>query len=125
MKLLAKYKIILIVVTTSVPSMLFAQSGGGGGGCGGGGTGIQNPISFCTFGAFIAAILDIVVTIGIPIAAIFIIYAGFLFVTARGNEQQLEKAKSALIAAIIGTAVLLGASVLANAIDATIQGITP
>jgi len=87
--------------------------------------GIQNPIAYNSFGAFVSAILDIIITIGIPIAAIFIIYAGFLFVTARGSEDQLKKAKSALVAAIIGTAILLGAKVFADAIDATIQSITP
>jgi len=68
----------------------------------------------------IEKILEVVVQIGTPIAVLFIIYAGFLFVTAQGNETKITKAKNAFTWAIIGTAVLLGAWVLAVAIEGTI-----
>ena len=37
------------------------------------------------------------------------IYGGFLWMTARGNEQQVEKAKEVIIASIIGLIIVLGA----------------
>lgn len=59
-----------------------------------------------------------------PIAAIvvvfYIIYAGFLFVSSRGNEEKLSVAKRALLHAIIGAAILLGALTIAKAIQGTI-----
>jgi len=70
---------------------------------------------------FIFAILRIVVLIGIPIAVFFVIYAGFLFVTARGSDEQLNKAKKAFFWALIGSAVLLGAWVLAKAVEGTLM----
>ena len=69
---------------------------------------------------FIGKVLEVVVQIGTPIAVLFIIYAGFLFVTAQGNETKVTKAKVAFTWAIVGTAVLLGAWVLAVAIEGTI-----
>lgn len=111
------------ITIVALPFIASAQGTGTGGGSTGGG--LQNPIAYNSFSAFIAAILNIVIAIGIPIAAVFIIYAGFLFVTARGNEAQLAKAKTALVWAIVGTAILLGANVLANGINATIQSIQP
>lgn len=59
-----------------------------------------------------------------PIAAIvvvfYIIYAGFLFVKSRGNEEELKVAKLALRHAVIGAAVLLGALTIATAIQGTL-----
>jgi len=52
---------------------------------------------------------------------LMIIYSGFLFVTARGDEQQITRAKNTFFWAIVGGAVLLGAEVLANAIVGTLS----
>ncbi len=40
---------------------------------------------------------------------ILMIYGGFLWMTARGNEQQVEKAKELIIAATIGLIIILAA----------------
>ncbi len=59
-----------------------------------------------------------------PIAAIivvfYIIYAGFLFVKSRGNQEELTIAKRALLHAVIGAAILLGALTIATAIQGTL-----
>jgi len=90
-----------------------------------GGSTLQNPLKdISSFGDLIAAILDIVVKIGMPIAVLFIIYSGFLFVTAQGSEEKLKKAKTSLLYTVLGTAILLGASVLANAIGSTIESLS-
>lgn len=84
---------------------------------------IENPITPDTLENFIKAILDIVLTIGIPIVALAIIYSGFLFVTAQGNEEKLTTAKKTFLFVIVGAAILLGAWVLAQAIGGTIEDI--
>ncbi|MBI4120989.1 MAG: hypothetical protein HY457_01915 [Parcubacteria group bacterium] len=86
---------------------------------------LENPLrsDISTLPQLVEAILEIVVLIGTPVAALFIIYSGFLFVTARGDETRLKTAKKAFYGAVIGTALLLGAWVLAQAIGATIQEI--
>lgn len=72
----------------------------------------------------IAKILEVVVLVGTPIAVLFIIYSGFLFVTARGNDEKITKAKRALTWTIIGTAILIGAQVIATVLGGTIEQIT-
>lgn len=84
-----------------------------------------NPIGFGSFMEFVNAILGVVMKIGIPVAAMFIIYSGFLFVKAQGNEAELTKAKSAFTYAVIGTAILLGAWLLAQGISSTIDSLRP
>lgn len=81
---------------------------------------LQNPLKVKTIYAFIEQILDIVFKIGTVVAIFFIIYTGFLFVTAQGNETKLATARKAFLYTIIGTALLLGAWVLATAIEGTI-----
>jgi hypothetical protein len=81
---------------------------------------LPNPIEANTFQELVEALLEIVVAIGTPIAILAIIYSGFLFVKARGNSEELVKAKTALMWTIVGVVVLLGARLLATVISETI-----
>ena len=84
---------------------------------------LPNPIKAASFQALIEKILRIVIDIGVPVATLFIIYSGFLFVKAQGNPEKLKEAKETFFWTIIGTAVLLGAWVLAQAIKGTIDSL--
>ncbi len=82
---------------------------------------LQSPLKdFGGISGLIAKILDILVLIGTPIAAIFIMYAGFMYVTAKGDATQVKNATEALKWAVVGTAVLIGASVISGLIAGTI-----
>jgi phosphoglycerol transferase MdoB-like AlkP superfamily enzyme len=48
-------------------------------------------------------------TILLALAAIFLIWAGFLYVTAAGSEDTLRKSRGMLVNALIGVAIALGA----------------
>lgn len=87
------------------------------------GSGLSNPISYNNIMDFVQAILQVVLKIGIPVAAMFIIYSGFLFVKAQGNEKELAEAKKAFTYAVIGTAILLGSWLLAQGIASTINSL--
>ncbi len=86
---------------------------------------ITNPLSsnISSIPAFIETLLNIVLTIGVPIIMLAIIYCGFLFVKARGNSEDLTKAKKALMYTLIGAVLVLGSWVLANAIKGTVDDI--
>jgi hypothetical protein len=71
----------------------------------------------------VARLLTIIVTIGVPLIALAIIYAGFKFVTAQGNPEKLEEAKKNLLWIIVGAAILLSAYAIAQGIEATISDI--
>lgn len=77
---------------------------------------ITNPIKANTFAKLIEEITKIILNVGLPLAAIMIIYSGFLFVTAGGKDEQLKKARQNFYWAIIGAAVIIGARVIAGAV---------
>lgn len=121
-KIFNLYKKATILFLTFAPSFIAMAARDGVSAGGGSFSGkLDNPISVGSFPDFIALLLKIAVQIGFPVAVLFIIYSGFLFVKAQGNEKELETAKKALTWTIIGTAVLLGASVLSYAIQNTIN----
>ena len=82
---------------------------------------LQNPTSFTTIAQFIRGALDAVVAIGLPIISLFMVYAGFMYVKARGNPEQLSKAHQNFLYVIIGTILILGAWVLATLIGGTVS----
>lgn len=84
---------------------------------------LDNPLIFNSIPEFITAVLDIVLIIVVPLIAVFVMYAGFLFVSAQGNEAQITKAKSVLLWTMIGAAVALGAKILSAAIQGTINSL--
>ncbi len=85
---------------------------------------IKNPFKAGVGDSLYVLIKNIVDKIILPVGGVLcvlaFIYAGFLYVTARGEEKQITKANATLLYATIGTAVLLGSWVLANAICKTI-----
>ncbi len=85
---------------------------------------IQNPLKgdVKDVDSFLRLIInEIILPIGAVIAVIMIIYAGFLYVTAGGNESKIAKAHQALLYGVVGAAILLGAWVIANAIGGTVK----
>jgi len=85
---------------------------------------ITNPLpGIATFYDFIKQVLSIIVRVGLPVAAIFLVYSGFQFLTAQGDTEKLKTAKHSFVWAVVGTAVLLGAWVLAAAIEGTVNAI--
>ena len=85
----------------------------------------ENPLksSLSTVAGFTEALLKAAVYILFPLAVVFIVYSGFLFVTAQGNSDQLAKAKTNFLWTVIGVALLLGAWALAVLIEGTIDPI--
>jgi len=84
---------------------------------------LDNPLGGGTpdIQSFISKILGIIADIGLPIAVLFIIYSGFLFVKAQGKPEEINKARSAFLWAVIGALVLLGAQAIGDAIGGTIN----
>lgn len=84
-------------------------------------SGLRNPIKAENFGQLVDIIADIVLQIGGVVAVIFIIWSGFLFVTAGGSDEKITKAKNTFMWTIVGVAVLLGAKVIASAVVGFIE----
>ena len=75
---------------------------------------LDNPIKVTTIEGLLEAILNIVIVLATPIIIFFIIYAGFLYATARGNAEQIKQATNALTYAIIGGVIILGSVAIAT-----------
>ncbi len=87
---------------------------------------LENPLAgnIDSIPALVKSLLNIVLIIGTPLVALAIIFAGFMLVAAQGNPEKLQKARQALLWAIVGGAVLLGAYVIAQAIGGTVEQLT-
>ncbi|OGZ30816.1 MAG: hypothetical protein A2931_01795 [Candidatus Niyogibacteria bacterium RIFCSPLOWO2_01_FULL_45_48] len=84
---------------------------------------LKNPLKAENFGQVVESLARAITAIGIPLAAIFIIYSGFLFVSARGSEEQLKKAKTTFFWTMVGTLLIVGAWAIATAINQFAQGL--
>lgn len=78
---------------------------------------LVNPLRVDSLEGLLVAILNILIVLAVPIIVFFIIYAGFLYVTARGNAQQVEQATRALTYAVIGGVLILGAVAIAEIVQ--------
>ncbi len=121
--IMARIKFLfLIVFSTFLPFVVGAQQP-----LGGGGVKLKNPFAgeIETLPKFVEVLAtNVVLPIGSVVVVLFIIYSGYLFVTAQGNPAKLETAKSAFLYACIGALVLLGAFTIAQVINNTILQIT-
>ena len=87
---------------------------------------LNNPFNsqFSSIPAFIAGALKALAIIALPIVTLFLVISGFYFVTAQGNQQKLETAKTNFFYVVIGTLLILGAWIIATLIAGTINQLT-
>jgi len=85
---------------------------------------IANPLKVNSIQCFISVALNFVVDLLAIAAVLYIMWAGFLFVKAQGNPDELKTAKLALLHALIGTAIVLGAWGLATVVANTVNKVT-
>jgi hypothetical protein len=80
-----------------------------------------NPLEVDSLDKFLLAIIDVILVFALPIIIFFIMYAGFLFATARGDTSQIEKAKGALLWSVVGGVIVLGAKLIVEVIQGTVS----
>ncbi len=128
-KALHIFVIVAILCALFTPFLALAQGATfqpGGTGSSSGCTGnncLQNPLQGSgTNNIFqlLAKILDIVIKLGIPIAVLFIVWAGFKFVTAQGSEDKLKEAKKNLAYTLLGIAIFIASALLVKIIEGTL-----
>jgi len=90
---------------------------------GNGSSALRNPLAVDSVSELVKAVAEVVMKIGFMVAVVFIIYSGFLYVSARGSEEKLKKAHETFTWTIIGTAVILGAWTIAIVIESTIKSL--
>ncbi len=68
------------------------------------------------------SLLGVATSVGLAAAALFLAWAGFLYMTAGGSPRRMESAKDAAFAAIGGLAVVLLARTIAELVKNAIPG---
>jgi hypothetical protein len=85
---------------------------------------LEDPLGGnATIESLLLKLFEIIMYVGIPVVAFFIIWSGFMFVTAQGNAEKLETARQRLLWTIIGAILLLGAWTISQAIKGTVEDI--
>ncbi len=83
--------------------------------------GLTNPLNnINSLPEFLNKILEAVVQLGTIVLILAIVYVGFLFVVAQGNEEKIKSARGALFWTVIGGLVLLGAQTIGMVISSTV-----
>ena len=111
----ATVALLILGAVLYMPGVAFAKIGGDGV--------FQNPLRFNSVQELLDGAFKLVAYIGAIAAIFFFIYAGFLYVTAGGDEPKLKKAHATFINTAIGTAILLGTSLIVSIISGTIDAI--
>ena len=124
---------LITLLTYQLPVVVWAQSGSGAGAGGGSGSGsgggsgsgapntLNNYLQNQTLMGLLESILEVIMIFAVPIVVFFIIYAGFQYVTARGDVGKVSNAHRALLYAVIGGVIILAAQVLIAVIGNTID----
>jgi len=84
---------------------------------------LLNPLKVDKLEDLFSSILTIVIILAIPLIVFFIIYSGFLYVTARGNPAQIEQATKSLTYAIIGGVLIVGAVAITEIIKSLVNSL--
>lgn len=116
-----------------LPGLVFAQGTGGSDG-GDGGSDVPQQVLYNPLGgattvdSFISKFVGAVKGILYAVAGFFLLFSGFKFVSAQGNETKLKDAKKMFYYTIIGIVIIVlidpMIAVLKNTFDAVFKGNT-
>ncbi|MGD9893045.1 MAG: pilin [Dehalococcoidia bacterium] len=67
-------------------------------------------------------LLDVGVGVGVTVAAFFLMWGAFVYMSAGGSPHQMERGKSAMVNALAGLAIVLSARVIAGMIESALGG---
>lgn len=85
--------------------------------------GFCNPLTQNSICGALKLFLTALLTLGIPVAVLFLVYAGFRFVWARGNPKALAAARTNLVYVILGLGIFIGAWLLGQIIANTLNSL--
>ncbi|MES2985542.1 MAG: hypothetical protein V4686_00245 [Patescibacteria group bacterium] len=84
---------------------------------------IPNPTKFNDLTQIVAVVVNVVQILLIMATTLYLIYAGLMFVTARGDSAKLTKARDALLWGMVGAALILAARVLVTTLQGTVNSV--
>jgi hypothetical protein len=107
-----KRQSILISIGTALaltlPVIAFAQSSG----CPPPGGGYFNPINACTISQAIDTVLNLAISLVIPLSALAIMIGAFFYLSAGGSPDKIKRANHTILYGIIGIVIVLSAKTI-------------
>ncbi len=82
---------------------------------------LVNPLGVNSFPELVQKLLNAALVIGIPVAVLFIVWAGFKFIFARGNPEGLKDARKNIFYTLVGVGIFVGASLITGIIVSTLR----
>jgi len=86
--------------------------------------GQSGNVSESSLAETIAEIIKAVLALLGIIFIALMVYAGFMWMTSAGSEDRIDKSKKTMVAAIIGTAIILCAYIITNFVISNLQQAT-
>lgn len=80
-----------------------------------------SPLKVTTIDGFLKAAFSVVMKLGVIVISIAIVFVGFQFIIAQGNETKLKTAKNNALFTVIGAALVLGAWVITTILSDTVN----
>jgi hypothetical protein len=103
------YFVAVLFMFLSAKSISYAQ----------GSNTLTNPLNSKDIPSFLLKIIEVLLIFAMPLIILYIMYAGYLFVTAQGNSSKVTEARSALLWAVVGGVIVLGAKLIFDVIEGT------
>lgn len=108
-------KQLIFTITAIVPALSSAA------GCG---YLICNPLQgTSSLEDVILNVIKVVEILLVMATVLYLLYAGLMFVTARGEPAKITKARDALLWGLVGAGLVLCARVIATTIKSTVEGL--
>jgi hypothetical protein len=82
---------------------------------------LLNPLSSPDILCFFVKIMDIILVFALPIIVFFIMYGGYMLVTAQGESGKIESGRNTILWAIIGGVIIFGAELILMIISRTVE----
>lgn len=87
-----------------------------------GGTAEQAGYTEATLVDIISSLISVILSILGVLMLIFMLYAGFLWMTAGGDSKQVDKAKETMVRTVIGLIIIVGSYAISTFVIDAIQG---
>ena len=87
----------------------------------GGTKGLNNPLAVTSLQDLFEAVMTAFIILCVPFIVFFVILAGFQYVTARGNPEKIKAASQALMYAVIGAVIIVGAIAITSIVGGTVN----
>lgn len=84
--------------------------------------GLPNFLGVTTVSQLLSRIFNFLVPLALSFAALMLIWSGFLFATAQGNDEKLKQARKNFIWTIIGIFIILASNAIIHYISGLLSG---